>query len=368
MNSRVRSSVPWDLFAYKWGQPVKPAKQRALRVACALIAACALVGRFEGSAQTGTTLVATGSSLPEPLYLAWSEEYHKLHADVQLRYLPQGTVESATGILAGTGDFGGGDAPIPDKLRDEGTAQIQELPSVLIGIVVVYNLPGATGELRLSGPLLADIYLGKLRAWNEPEIANLNPEMNLPSVPVKVIHRTDGKGSNYIFSDYLAKVSPEFLAKAGRGVSPKWPAGEAIGRTEDLLEKVRNTPGAIGYTELNWAEKFGLRTARIRNAAGEFVKPSAKSIAEAAVALASKMGEDFRVSLVNAPGKESYPISSYTWLYVPILAKDPQRGRAVADFLKWIYTGGQEVAQRMGYAPLPPSVLARVRPKAALIR
>lgn len=347
---------------------MKPDKQKAARIVCALLVALAFIGHFEGSAQTGTTLVATGSSMPEPLYLAWAEEYHKLHADMQLRYLPQGTAESANGILAGTGDFGGGDAPISEKLRNEGTAQLLELPAVLIGIVVVYNLPGATGELHLSGPLLADIYLGKLHAWNEPEFAKLNPDMNLPSVAVKVYHRTDGKGSNYIFSDYLAKVSPEFLTKAGRGVSPKWPAGEGVGRTEDLLEKVRKTPGAIGYTELNWAEKFGLRTARIRNAAGEFVKPSAKSIAEAAVALASKMGEDFRVSLVNAPGKESYPISSYTWLYVPVLAKDPQRGRAVADFLRWVYTAGQEIAKQKGYAPLPPSVLARVRPKAALIR
>lgn len=318
-------------------------------------------------AQTSVTLVATGSSLPEPLYILWGDEYHKRHPEAQLRYLPEGTAESAVRILSGAGDLGGGDAPIPEKQLKESAHPVVELPSILIGIAVVYNVPGG-GNLRLTGPVLADIFLGKVTSWNDPEVAKLNVDLHLPVLAIKVFHRTDGKGSSYIFSDYLSKVSPEFLAKAGRSVSPKWPVGVAINRTEDLLEDVRKTPGAIGYTELNWAEKSGLSIARIRNSAGEFVKPSTQSIADAASALSSKMTDDFRVSLVNAPGKTSYPIASFTWLYVPARPEDPSRGRAVSAYLGWVYSAGQEIAREHGYATLPPAVLDRVRSKASTPR
>lgn len=321
-----------------------------------------------GSGQSSIMLVATGSSLPAPLYQSWEDEYHKQHPDIQFRYLPEGTAESANRILSGTGDLGGGDAPIPEKDLKAAAHPIVELPAVLIGIAVVYNVPGAHGELRLSGPILANIYLGRTKTWNDPEIAKLNPGMKLPNFSIQVMHRTEGKGSSYIFSDFLSKVSPEFQAKVGRGVSPKWPVGASFARTEDLLNSVRSTSGAIGYTELNWAEKSALPSARVRNAAGEFVKPSVKSIAEAASALASKMTDDFRVSLTNAPGKDSYPISSFTWLYVPATAADAQRGRAVAAYLRWVFSAGQEIARSQGYATLPSAVLDKVQAKAATIR
>lgn len=192
--------------------------------------------------------------------------------------------------------------------------------------------------------------------------------MNLPEIPIQVLHRNEGKGSNYILSDYLAKVSPEFLAVAGRGESPKWPVGKGFQRSQDLVAKLRSTPGAIGYTELNLAVGAVVRMASIKNAAGEFVKPSANSIAAAATASGSKMNNDFRVSLTNSPGKESYPISSFTWLYVPAAAKDPGRGSMVASYLKWVYTSGQKIAQEKGYAILPPEVLEKVVAKAATIR
>jgi phosphate transport system substrate-binding protein len=313
-------------------------------------------------------LVATGSSLPAPLYQAWADEYHKQHPEIQFRYLPEGTAESANRILSGTGDLGGGDAPIPERDLKAATHPIVELPSVLIGIAVVYNVPGAQGGIRLTGPALANIYLGKTKTWNDPEIAKLNPDIKLPNLSIQVVHRTEGKGSSYIFSDFLSKVSPEFLAKAGRGVSPKWPIGASYARTEDLLNSVRSTSGAIGYTELNWAEKSGLAIARIRNAAGEFVRPSVKSIAEAASALETKMTDDFRVSLTNAPGKDSYPITSFTWLYVPAAAPDAERGRAVAEYLRWVFSAGQEIARTKGYATLPSSVLTKVQAKTATIR
>lgn len=319
-------------------------------------------------AQQSVVLVGSGSSLPEPLYLLWNDEFHKQNEAILVRYLPVGTGESANRILNGTGDFGGGDAPIPEKQLKAAGNPIVELPSVLIGIVVAYNLPGLPAELKLSGPVAADIYLGKITSWDDPEITKLNPGVKLPGVSIVVLHRTEGKGSSYIFSDYLSKVSPEFQTKVGRSSSPKWPVGQAIGRTQDMLEKVKATPGAIGYTELNWAVTSGLRIARIRNAAGEYVKASQESIAAAATSLEGKMTEDFRVSLTNAPGKDSYPISSFTWLYVPAKAKDTARGHALVDYLSWIYTSGQGIAARRGYAPLPPPVLRKVRARAATIR
>ncbi len=306
--------------------------------------------------------------MPEPLYKSWADEFHVQQPSTDIRYMAVGTAESARNILAGSGDFGGGDAPIPEvQLRASGKS-ILELPAVLIGIVIIYELPDVKGELKLTGPVLANIFLGKIKSWNDPAIAKLNPDMKLPELPIQVLHRNDGKGSNYILSDYLAKVSPEFLSTAGRSESPKWPVGQAFQRSQDLVAKLRGTPGAIGYTELNIAAGSAVRIASIKNAAGEFVKPSAKSIAAAATASGSKMNNDFRVSLTNAPGKESYSISSFTWLYVPAVAKDPGRGSSVASYLKWVYTSGQKIAQEKGYAILPSEVLEKVMAKAASVR
>ena len=328
----------------------------------ALLTAAVLPGAY---AQAPIALVATGSSLPEPLYVAWGDEYHKLQPAIQLRYLPEGTANSGINILSGVGDMGGGDAPISGKQLKDASIKILQLPSILIGIAIVYNLPETPGELRLSGPLLADVFLGKIKTWNDPAIVKLNPDRKLPALPIQVIHRTEGKGSNYILSDYLAKVSADFLARAGRGESPKWPVGASAGRSQDMSDRVRATPGAIGYTELNLAQRASLRTARIKNAAGEFVKPTEKTIA--AAALEAKITDDFRISLTNAAGKESYPISSFTWFYVPVKAKYPERGRAVADYLRWVYGDGQRIAQDRGYATLPSELLATVVAAAATV-
>jgi phosphate transport system substrate-binding protein len=315
----------------------------------------------DGLAQTQMVLVTTGSTMPEPLYVLWGDEYHKLHPETQVRYLAVGTSESANRVLSGAGDLGGGDAPISEKQLKEAAHAAVELPTVLVGIAVFYNVPGSATSIRLSGPVLADIYLGKTTSWSDPEIAGLNPDGELPDLPIKVLHRTDGKGSNYIFSDFLSKLSPEFRAKVGKNVSPKWPVGTAFSRCQDLLASAAKTPGAIGYAELRCGEKSGVPVARIRNAAGEFVKPSTKSISEVALAMESKMTDDFRVSLTNAPGKESYPIVSFTWFYVPVHPQDLQRSQAVSEYLSWVYASGQEIAQAQGYVPLPSSVLQKVR-------
>jgi phosphate transport system substrate-binding protein len=330
--------------------------------------ACVVLLPAGARGQERIVLVETGSSMPEPLYKNWIEAYHKQQTFTEIRYMAVGTAESARNVLAGSGDFGGGDAPIPEAQLRAAQKPILELPSVLIGIVIIYELPDVRGELKLTGPLAANIFLGKIKAWNDPAIARLNPEMKLPDLPIQVLHRNEGKGSNYVLSDYLAKVSAEFLAAAGRSESPKWPIGQAFQRSQDLIAKLRSTPGAIGYTELNLAVSSGARIASIKNAAGEFVKPSTRSIAAAASASGSKMSNDFRLSLTNAPGKESYPISSFTWIYVPVVAKEPGRGAAVASYLKWAYTSGQKIAQEQGYATLPDDVLEKVIAKALTVR
>ncbi len=339
--------------------------RRMVRALVAVSLCLVVVGN--GSGQQTITLVATGSSLPEPLYVEWAEEFHKTQPTIQLRYLAEGTAESAERILSGTGDFGGGDAPIPEKELSAGKQKVVELPTVLIGIAVVYNLSGVRG-LKLTGPVVAKIFMGKITLWHDPEIVKLNPDAKLPDLPIKVLHRSEGKGSSYIFSDYLSKVSPEFQAKVGKSVSPKWPVGASVVRTPDMLEQLKNTPGAIAYTETNWVEKVSASAAEIKNANGEFVRPNAKTIAAAAAAEEGKFAQSFRVSLTNAPGKESYPIASFTWLYVPERANDPARGKAVNEFLQWIYGKGQEIARNRGYAPLPANVLSRATEKAAAIR
>jgi phosphate transport system substrate-binding protein len=341
---------------------------RMVRDVAALLLTLAVLMPVATDGQGSTVLVVTGSSMPEPLYLLWNEEYHKQHSSVQVRYLPEGSGVGASRVLRGTGDFAGGDAPIPENDLKAATTKVIELPTVLIGIVVVYNLPGTTGELHLSGAVLANIFLGKITAWNDPALVKLNPDTKLPAIPIQVLHRSAGKGSSYILSDFLSKASPEFLSRVGRSESPNWAVGATAGRSQDMAEKVAATSGAIGYTELNMAEKASLRMASIRNADGEFIRPSARSIAAAAKTLTSRTTDDFRISLTNALGKDSYPISSFTWFYVPAVAKDSQRGRAIAEYLRWVYSSGEKLAQEQGYSPLPEDLLAKVMAKAATIR
>lgn len=340
---------------------------RMLKIAWALLAAAAVVVPIAADGQTSTVLVVTGSSMPEPLYVMWNDEYHKQQPNVQLRYLAEGSGAGAERAITGSGDFAGGDAPIPEKDLKSAKVRVVELPTVLIGIVVIYNLPRTSGELHLSGPVLANIFLGKIKSWNDSSLAKLNPDLQLPGIPIQVVHRTSGKGSSYILSDFLAKESPEFLARAGRSESPNWPVGASAGRSQDMIERVQTTPGAIGYTELNLAEKSSMRMASIKNTVGEFVRPSARTISAAASAVASKSREDFRISLTNAPGKDSYPISSFTWFYVPEKSQDSERGKAIADYLKWVYSSGEKLAQEQGYPPLPEELLAKVSAKAATI-
>jgi phosphate transport system substrate-binding protein len=236
--------------------------------------------------------------------------------------------------------------------------KVLHLPTVLGGVVPVYNLPGVSAELKFTGKVIADLVLGKITKWNDPAIAGLNPGVSLPASDVAIVHRSDGSGTTYIFVDYLSKVSPEFKQKVGVATSVNWPAGVGGKGNEGVAGLVKQIPGAFGYVELIYALQNKIDYGSVQNQAGEFVRSSLESVTAAAAAAANSMPKDFRVSITNAPGKGVYPISSFTWLLFYESPKDKQRGRVMVDFMKWALTEGQKYARDLGYAPVPESVVA----------
>ena len=313
------------------------------------------------AAQETVVLVGSGSSVPAPLYTKWTEAYNKRNPAIQMRYLPAGTSEGINSLAHGSGDFAAGEAQLGAKDK----ATLIELPSVVIGIVPIYNLPGLQKELRFSGELLAEIYLGTVKSWDAPQIARLNPGVSLPSQPIKVIYRPGGKGSNYIFSEFLSKTSPRFHSEIGVSPSPKWPVGAPAERSSDMAEKVKAESGAIGYVEAQYAIKAGLPMGLVLNPAGKYVKASDASITAACHAVEAPSWDKFSASLINAPGADSFPIASFTWLYLRTIPGDAKRASALQDFLLWAYSDGQKIADHDGYSELPPELLAKVKAKAA---
>jgi len=317
-------------------------------------------------AQDVVVLVGSGSSVPAPLYNRWTKEYGKRNPKLQMRYLPVGTSEGIKQISHGAGDFGAGEAQLTDKERKEGS--LIELPVVLIGIVPIYNLPEVHHELRLSGEVLAGIFLGDVKTWNAPPIAKLNPEIDLPNLPIQVINRPAGKGSNYVLTDFLSKVSSKFRAEVGITPSPKWPVGTPAERSSDMADKVKNTPGSVGYVEYQYAVKGSIAQAAVLNPSGKFVKASAESIAAACQAAEAPGWNKFSASLTNTAGADSFPITSFTWIYLRTPSSDSVRAAALNDLLNWIYTDGQQFAVLEGYSELPPPLLAAVRKKVKDLR
>jgi phosphate transport system substrate-binding protein len=316
---------------------------------------------FSAWAQNAVVLVGSGSSVPAPLYNRWTQEYGKRNAKIQMRYVPIGTGEGIKEISRGASDFGAGESQLTEKERKDGS--LIELPVVLIGIVPIYNLPDVHQELRLSGEVLAGIFLGEVKMWNAPQIAKLNPDIALPNLPIQVINRPAGKGSNYVFTDFLSKVSSKFRAQVGVTPSPKWPVGEPAERSSDMADKVKNNPGAIGYVEFQYAVKGGIPRAAVENAAGKFVNASTESIAAACQAAEAPRWNNFSASLTNLAGADSFPITSFSWIYLRTPPTDSARAAALGDLLDWIYTDGQRSAVQEGYSPLPPELLAAVRKK-----
>jgi phosphate transport system substrate-binding protein len=314
------------------------------------------------NAQNAVVLVGSGSSVPAPLYNRWTQEFGKRNPNIQIRYLPVGTSEGIKEISHGSGDFGAGEAQLTDTQRKEGN--LIELPVVLIGIVPIYNLPDVHQELRLSGDVLAAIFLGDVKTWNAPQIVKLNPEVTLPNTPIRVVNRPAGKGSNYVFTDFLSKVSPKFRAQIGVTPSPKWPVGESAERSSDMADRVKKNPGSIGYVEYQYAVKGNIPQAAVLNPGGKFVKASTESITAACRAVEAPRWNGFSASLTNAPGADAFPITSFTWIYLRIKSTDAARAAARGDFLDWIYTEGQQFAFQEGYSELPTPLLEAVRTKA----
>jgi len=316
-----------------------------------------------GFAQEAAVLVGSGSSVPAPLYNKWAQEYNKRNPKIQMKYVPLGTSEGIRQISHGSGDFGAGESQLTAEQRKEGG--LIELPAVMIGIVPIYNLPGVHAELRFSGELLADIFLGQVKTWNAPQIAKLNPDASLPSLPIKVIYRPAGKGSNYVFSEFLSKTSSKFRTQIGTSSSPNWPVGEPAERSSDMADKVKSETGSIGYVEAQYAVKADIPYGTVQNAAGKYVKASPETIKAACQAAEAPTWDKFSASLSNASGADAFPITSFTWLYLRTASSDPRRTAALADLLNWVFTDGQRLAADDGYAELPPRLLARVKTKAS---
>ncbi|MFZ0761733.1 MAG: phosphate ABC transporter substrate-binding protein PstS [Candidatus Sulfotelmatobacter sp.] len=316
-------------------------------------------------AQEALILVGSGSSVPAPLYNKWALEYNKRNPGIQMKYVPMGTGEGIKQISHGSGDFGAGEVKLTAAERKEG--QLIELPTVLIGIVPIYNLPGVHTELRFSGELLAEIFLGQVKTWNASEIAKLNPDASLPSLPIKVFYRSGGKGSNYVFSEFLSKTSSKFRTQIGTSPSPNWPVGTPAERSSDMADKVKSQKGSIGYVEAQYAVKANIPRGMVQNLAGKYVEASPETIKAACHGVEAPAWDKFSPSLTNASGANAFPITSFTWLYLRTTSSDPRRSAAMADLLNWMFTDGQRLAAEDGYAELPPPLLAKVKSNASLL-
>lgn len=306
-----------------------------------------------------TTLNGAGATFPNPIYQKWFSEYHKLHSDIQFNYQSIGSGGGIRQVLASTVDFGASDGPMTDEQLSQAKVKILHIPTVLGSVVPAYNVPGVTTELKFTPQALAGIFLGKITSWNDPAIVKENPGVKLPGDAIVVVHRSDGSGTTFIFTDYLSKVSPEWQSTVGKGTSVKWPLGMGNKGNEGVAGMIRQLPGSIGYVELIYAVQNKIPYGVVKNAAGAYVKASLESTTAAAASVQT-MPADFRVSITNAPGKESYPISSFTWLLIPTQSKD-NKGKILSDFLTWMVDEGQKMTKDLTYAPLPENVAQKVK-------
>src|SRR6266567_8708572 len=298
-----------------------------------------------------------GATFPYPIYSKWFDEYAKVDPSVRFNYQSIGSGGGQKQILAQTVDFGASDGPMSDENLSKAPGKILHIPTVAGAVVMTYNLPG-NPALKLDGETIADIFLGKIKKWNDPKIAASNPGAKLPENEIVVVHRSDGSGTTFIFTDYLSKVSTEWKQKAGNNTSVNWPTGIGGKGNEGVSGQVKQTPGAIGYVELIYALQNKMPYAEVKNAAGQFVKPTIESVT-AAFGTAN-IPDDFRFSMTNAPGKDAYPICGATWLLVYEQQKDAAKGKKLVEFLKWAAKDGEKMAKDLQYAPLPDTLQQRV--------
>ncbi len=330
-------------------------KKSILMLALAVLACPAFAQNLNGA----------GATFPAPIYQKWFSEYSASHKGVEINYQPIGSGGGIRQVLAGTVDFGATDGPMSDEQLAKAPIKVFHIPTVLGAVVPIYNIPGVEAELKFSPDVLADIYLGKIAKWNDPRIQKDNPGVKLPDTGIISVHRADGSGTTYIFTDYLSKVSEAWKNGPGKGTSISWPGGSGSNLggkgNEGVSGTVRQTPGSIGYVELIYAAQNKIPFGILKNQAGQWVKASVDGVTAAAANSVKQMPDDFRVSITNAPGKTSYPISSFTWLLIPLVSKDPAKGAVLKDFMNWMLDHGESEVSELYYAPLPKSVQMKVR-------
>ena len=312
----------------------------------------------------GTSIISAqaingaGATFPYPIYGKWFEEFRQKNPSIEINYQSKGSGAGIAQLTEGTVDFGASDMPMKDEQIAALKVKALHFPTVLGGLVPTYNLPGLA-DLKFSSEMLAGIFLGKITKWNDAKVAKANPGIKLPATDIIVVHRSDGSGTTFVFTDYLSKISPEWKAGPGANTSIKWPTGVGQQGNEGVAGMVKQTPGAVGYVELIYALKNKMEYGSVQNAAGVYLKANLESVTAAAAGAAKNMPADFRVSITNAPGKDAYPIASFTWLLIPSQIQDAQKRTALVSFLKWMLADGQKDCAALGYAPLPKEVVAR---------
>jgi phosphate transport system substrate-binding protein len=344
-----------------WKRSVCAAVTLSLLVLLMSFVGCAPADKGAGSGPV--QLQGAGATFPNPLYQKWLSEYGKLHADIKIDYQSIGSGGGIKQIQAQTVDFGASDAPMKDEDLKAAPGELLHIPTVLGAVVITYNLEGVAQNLHFSPDVIADIFLGKIKKWNDPKIAADNAGAKLPAADITVVHRSDGSGTSAVFTDYLSKVSPEWKEKVGSGTSPSWPVGIGGKGNEGVTGQVKNTPNTIGYVELAYAVQNKLPVAEVKNASGAFVQPTIDSVTAAAAASAGSTPDDLRVSITNAQGADVYPISSYTYILVYKNQKDAAKGKALIDFLWWGIHDGESLAKGLDYAPLPADIVKRAEAK-----
>ncbi|MGD0869869.1 MAG: phosphate ABC transporter substrate-binding protein PstS [Bryobacteraceae bacterium] len=321
----------------------------------------ALAGLLMGSATVAMaqSINAAGATFPAVIYQKWFDEYHKLHPAIQVNYQSIGSGGGIAQLTAETVDFGASDMPMTPDQMSKLKVPALHFPTVLGGVVPTYNLPGVTQELRFTPETLAGIFLGEITKWNDPKLAKDNPGVKFPSDDIVVVHRGEGSGTTFVWTDYLSKISPDWKAKVGANTSVNWPVGLGGRGNEGVAGLVKQTPGSIGYVELIYAVQTKMAYGYVKNPAGTFLKADLATVTDAAAGAAKNMPEDFRVSITNAPGKNAYPISSFTWMLVPTHIADAAKAKAIREFLTWMLADGQKFAAGLSYAPLPKEVVAK---------
>ena len=306
-------------------------------------------------------LTGAGATFPFPLYSKWFADY-ATKTGVRINYQSIGSGGGIRQLSEGSVDFGASDSPMKDEEIAKAKGPVMHFPTVLGAVVVTYNVPGISSGLRLSGPVLADIFAGRITKWSDPKITSLNSGVQLPSSDILVVHRTDGSGTTFVFTDYLSAVSPAWSSGPGKGKEVSWPVGLGGKGNDGVAGQVKQTPGAIGYVELAYAKQNGLPYASIQNASGNFIQPSPEGMTAAAAGVAENLpaNTDYRLSIVNASGAQAYPISSFTWILVYAQQSDATKGQKLRDFLKWALTEGEKQASALDYAPLPASMASRL--------